>query len=125
MIIDYADGLHISVTNRAADEIEAALPQILAECVRRHCAHWDLFWRSPCILYRLTVHEAPKIGIETSERLLDLQERTCIAHGGLNFQAVTHDVGILHELRDALRIEARHTPRIELRKSMAITIAAL
>src|SRR3954465_10699132 len=117
MIVDYADGLHVSVANRAADEIEAALPQVLAECIGRRGAHWDLFWRSACILYRLTVHEAPEIGIEAPERLLDLQERTCIAHGGLVFQAVTHDVGVLHELHDALRIEACDTPRIELRKS--------
>jgi hypothetical protein len=76
-------------------------------------------------LYRLAVHEPPKVSIEAREHFLDFQEGTCITHCGLDFQAVTHDVGVLHQFRDALCIETRHTPRVELRKSMAISIAPL
>src|SRR4051812_44164787 len=108
MVIDHANGLHVSVTDGAADEIEAALLQVLAQCIGRRGARGNLFWRLPRILYRLAVYETPKISIEAPEQLLDLQEGTCITYCGLDFQAVTHNVGVLHELGDPSGIETRH-----------------
>src|SRR3954451_1863037 len=125
MVIDHADGLHVSVTDGAADEVEATLLQVLAQCIGGRRARRNLFRRSPRTLYRFAVHETPNIGIEAPEHLLNLQEGTSITHCGLDLQAVAHDVAVFHELCDPPGIEARDTQRVELRKSMAITVASL
>src|SRR3954447_25768479 len=88
VIIHHADRLHEGIADGRADELEAALEEILAQRVRlrgfcRHCpAGVDA---------RRAADEAPHISVEAAELLLHGEKGPGIGNGRVDLQAVAHD----------------------------------
>src|SRR6476469_606330 len=97
VVVDHADRLHISVADRAAHEIEAALPEVLAERIGERGPRRHLGRRAPGILQRPAVDEAPQIGIEAAERFLDVKKRARVTHSRFDFEAIANDALVVHQ----------------------------
>ncbi len=72
MVVDHAGGLHQCVADCGADEAEAALGQVFAQRVGLFRLRGN--FACPGVLDWLAVHEAPDVGVETAEFLLNFQE---------------------------------------------------
>ena len=95
MIVHHPSGLHVSVDDRAADELESAFLQVFAQCVGFLAGCRDLPGRLPFVLFWLAIDELPNVFIKATELVLNFQELFCIGDGRVNFQLVANDRGIL------------------------------
>src|SRR3989442_12595840 len=67
MVVDHADRLHVGIADGRADELEAALREILAQRIGLHRLHRHLV---AAVDQRLSFHKAPDISVEAAELLL-------------------------------------------------------
>ena len=74
VIVDHAGCLHVRVDDRAADELEATLLQVLAERIgfRRGCLKVGI--AAIPVLYRRAADEIPDVVTEAVELVLNLQK---------------------------------------------------
>src|ERR1044071_8470990 len=72
VVVHHAHGLHVRIADRRADELEAALQQVLAEGVRLRGFHRHL---ASLEHDRLAADEAPDILVEAAEFLLHGEQR--------------------------------------------------
>src|SRR5882672_3049755 len=105
VVVHHSDPLHESINDRGADESEAALSEIAAECVRFCGAGGDLAQAPSSILDRLAAHETPSVGVEAPKLLPHLEERAGVRHGRFDLETVPHDAGVFHERCPPPRIE--------------------
>src|SRR5579859_2036130 len=111
MVVDHSRGLHQRVANRGADEAEAALRQVFAQCVGLFRARRNL--ALPGVLFRFAIDKAPDVRVEAAKFLLRLQERTGVADGGSDLQAIADDAGVSEQLPHFLCPVAGHFFGIE------------
>jgi len=83
VIVDHADRLHESITDRRPDELEAAPLEILAERLRRGAAGRDLIQPAPAVDDGRATDELPDIGVEGTMLLPDFQEGAGVDDGGI------------------------------------------
>src|SRR2546425_7080253 len=93
VIVNHADRLHVRIADGRADELEAALQQILAQRIglrrlRRHLV--------AAIDQRLSVHKAPDISVEAAELFLHREEGLGVADAAFELQAIANDAFITH-----------------------------
>ncbi len=74
MVVDHAGSLHVGIHDRGTDEMEAATDQVLAERLSRGRLGGDLGEAAPGVVQRRAADEAPDVGVEAAELLLDCQE---------------------------------------------------
>ena len=91
MIVDHSCRLHMSIDDRAADEFESALLQVLAQCIRfggcgRHVGH-----RAHAILLRLATDELPDVVAKTVVFFLHLQKTLRVDYGAAHLELVSDD----------------------------------
>src|SRR3954468_13363340 len=115
--------MHEGVKDGRADELEAALEEILAEGIglgglRRHVAG-----AAPAVDDWLAADEAPDVRIEADELALHGEKRLGVADGRVDLQPVAHDALVLHQLAQRRRREARYLRRVEAGKGAAIGVA--
>ena len=122
VVVDHADGLHEGVADRRADEFEAALFEVLAHGVRFGARGGDVFERFPVVADRRSINKLPEIGIERSEFLLDFKHGAGVGHGGLNFEPVADDAGILEQRVDFTFVVTGDFSRIEVVERLAIIL---
>ena len=67
MVVDHARRLHEGVADGRADEVEAALFQILAHGVRFGVCARHLLQRLPRVLLGLAADKLPDVGIKAAE----------------------------------------------------------
>src|ERR1051325_4729476 len=91
VVVDHSRRLHVRVTDRRADEGEAALLQILAERVGLGGAGGDFADALETIALWFAVDEAPDIAVEAAELLLHLQEGARVADRRFDLHAVADD----------------------------------
>ena len=72
VIVDHAGSLHVGVANRRADELEAALLEILAQGVGLGAGGWVVCQIFEAVHDRLAVDEAPDVSIETAKLCLNV-----------------------------------------------------
>src|SRR5256885_13254971 len=89
VIVHHPDCLHMCIYNSGTHEAESALFQVLAERIGFGRGGGNLLHDFPAVHFRLSVDEAPRIRIETSELLLNCEKRPRVAHGRLNFLPVS------------------------------------
>src|SRR5688572_7829912 len=79
VIVHHPRRLHVSVDDRAADELEAALLEILAERIRFGRDRRDLLLLRPAILDRLAADERPQVLGKAAVLRLKIQIRARVA----------------------------------------------
>src|SRR5215471_2971976 len=100
VVVDHAGRLHVRVDDRAADEAEAALLELLAERVGLRRSRRHLLLVRPAILQRLAADEGPQVLGEAAVLRLEIQVRTRVGDGRGDLEPVAHDVRILQQPRD-------------------------
>ena len=70
VIVHQSDGLHEGITNRRADEGEAALGEILAHRIGLRSASRHLLQSPPAVLELPAARESPNVSVEAAELLL-------------------------------------------------------
>src|SRR5712671_226972 len=113
MIVGHPDRLHVGIADGRADELEAALEQVLAERVRFRGADGNLVSLQHD---RLAADEAPDIGVEAAEFLLYREKGARVGHGAIDLQLVADDAGVLHQFPFFSGVEARNLARIKTRE---------
>ena len=103
VVIHHANRLHESITDRAADELEAPAFQVLAHGIRFGCLGRNDLHRLPCVLLRLASDELPDVFIECAVLLLHGQKRFGILDGGLELRTML----MLHVQGLELQVESR------------------
>ena len=83
VIVHHAGGLHVSVDDCAADELESAFLQVLAECVGFFAGRRNLLAGFPFVLLGLAVDELPNVFIKAAEFILNFQELLRVGDGGV------------------------------------------
>src|ERR1051326_3421491 len=91
MVVDEGDSLHEGVTNRGADEVEAAPAQVVAQRIGFGGSGGDLFHGLPGVLDWLAADEGPEVSVEGAELLLDGKEGFGVLNGGGDFKPVAHN----------------------------------
>src|SRR5260370_27157361 len=94
VIVPQSGRLHVRIRARWPDEAESSLLQILAQCLGFGGNRWNLLRSFPSAKFGLPADEPPAVGVKAAELFLDLEERTSIAHRGLDLQAVADDLRI-------------------------------
>src|SRR3989441_9190389 len=100
VIVNHADRLHVRIADGRADELEAALEQILAQRIGLRRLHRDLV---AAINPRPAADEAPDVGVEAAELFLHGEERLCVGDAALELEAIAYDAFISHQGRYFLR----------------------
>ena len=85
----------------------------------------DLAGAAPRVHDGPPAHEAPDVGVEGAELLLDGQEGTGVADRRLDLGPVADDAGVGQELLHPGRREARHLGGVEVGEGLAVAGAAL
>ena len=75
VVVHHADGLHVGVHDRAADELEAALLEILAERVGFFRGRGQLLHAVEAVLNRPAIDEAPDVFVERAELFLHIEKQ--------------------------------------------------
>lgn len=119
VVHDHARGLHQCVANGRADEREPGLFQAFAHRQRFGGDRRDFAAILEMIDDRLVIHERP----EEPHRILQRQPGLGIAPGSIEFEAVTNDPRIKHQLGDFGVAHLRHALYVEAEQHLAITLA--
>src|SRR5690606_26985957 len=77
----------------------------------------------PAVHDRLAVDEAPNVGIEAAELVLDLEKLSCVRDRGFDLEPIADDAGVCQQALDGAPIETRHTLGIEIGESSAVGLA--
>src|SRR5262245_5478874 len=94
VVVGHADRLHVGVHDRRADELEAALQQVLAQRVRLRRLRGDLASLEDD---RLAADEAPDVGVEAAEFLLHGEKGQRVGFRRPDLEAIPDDAGIAHQ----------------------------
>ena len=70
VVVDHSGGLHESVADGRADEVEAAFLQVFAHRVRLQCARRNFLAQPPDIHARLAADKSKDAGPETGDRII-------------------------------------------------------
>jgi hypothetical protein len=97
VIVYHAGGLHMSVADRRADKLEAALLQIFAQCIRLRAGRWVVFEPSQLIHDWLSVNEAPDVFVEATKLSLNLQKTLRVVDSSDDFLFVANDARIVEQ----------------------------
>src|SRR5258706_3869916 len=122
VVIRHPDRLHVGVADGRADELEAALEQVLAQRIGLGGLDRDLAAPEHD---RLAADEAPEVGVEAAELLLHGEKGFRVADGALDFQPIADDPRILQQYPFPARIETRDLSRIESRERLPVVLALL
>lgn len=95
MIVHHADGLHVGVHDRTADELEAALFEVLAQCIRLLRCGGQVFHACNAILNRPPADEAPNVLVKSAELFLNFEKATGIVDGGCDLEPIADDAFIV------------------------------
>jgi len=125
VIVHETDGLHERVADRGSDKSEAPPLKIPAERVGLDCARGKVFEGPPPTDDRRAANEAPHIGVEAAELLLDLEKRRGVVDRAGDFEPVAHDVGISHQALDPGRRKSSHRTRIESGEGLSVSLSFL
>ena len=85
MVIDHADGLHESIDDGAADEIEAALFKIFAQGIGDFGAGRHIGHGFRAVPYWHAINVTPEIGIERTKLVDDAQGAISVLDTGFHF----------------------------------------
>ena len=125
MVVDESGGLHECVANRGADEAKAALEQGFAQQDGEIGFGRNLLEIRPAVLDGLAADEIPNEIVEGAEFFLNLQEGFGVGDGGLDFEPIADDAGILEQDADFLGVVASDFGGIEATEEFAVTFALL
>lgn len=123
MIVHHAGGLHVGITNRAADKLESAPLQFAAHGLRCRRAGGNVREVAPVIMLRLPVAELPDEAVKTAERRLHFEKLSGVDYRCLHFQAVAHDARILQQRFYVIRVVSGNAAGIEIIEGAAIVFA--
>jgi len=114
----------VRVADRRADELEAALLQILGQSVgfRRGRLH-GFSGHTVGIAQGSIAREAPDVSIKAAELLLDFQEASGIGDGAVDLQAIPDDAGVFHQARNLRFSKSRHLARVEVLERLPEIVA--
>ena len=113
----------MGIADGAADEAEAALFQVAAQGVGNRGAGRNVAEASPGVLKRAAVYEAPLVGSEGAELLLDLQESSGVGDCRFDFQAVADNVRVPQQFGNLRRVETGYQFRIKPGKGGTVSFA--
>src|SRR6202171_5709429 len=102
VIVHQSSRLHVRIRDRRAYKAESPLLEILAQCLGFGGSRWNLSRSLPAAEFGLPADEPPAVGVKAAELFLDLEERTSIAHRGLDLHAVADDLRISQKAPDGL-----------------------
>ena len=88
MIVDHADGLHMRVDDRAADEFEAALLEVFAQGVGFFGSGRQIFHARKTILDRQAADETPNVFVECAEFFPHVEKVLSIRDRRRDLQAI-------------------------------------
>jgi len=123
VIVHHAGGLHVGITNRAADKLESAPLQFAAHGLRCRRAGGNVRKVAPVILLRLSVAELPDEAVEAAERRLHFEKLPRVNYCGLHFQPVAHDARILQQRFYVISVVSGNAAGIEIIEGAAIVFA--
>src|ERR1700694_4274622 len=123
MVIHQSGGLHEGVADGRADEVEAALFQILAHRVRFRSARRNSLPQPPRVHSRFAPDKLPDVAVERAELLLDLEKCLGVLYRRSHLQPVTDDPLIAQQSLRLPPIVARNYLRIEPVKGRSIGFA--
>ncbi len=95
MIVDHSGSLHMRITDGRADEVEAALLQVLAKRIRLAARRRIVLQCSQRVHDWLTVDKTPDVGIESAELFLNCQKTFCVGDRGRQFLSIADDAVIV------------------------------
>jgi len=110
----------MGVNDGGTYEAESAVFQVLAKRIRFLRGGWNLLHNSPAVQFGLSVDKPPRIGIKTSELLLNCEKRPRVAYGRLDLLPVSNDSWIKQQLLNAFLGISRDPRGIELAEGAAI-----
>ena len=120
VIINHTSGLHMRVQDGRADESEAALFHILAQCVRDRAGGRHLPHGLPMVLYWLVVYKSPDILRKAAARLLHLQKGTGIFTCAIHFQPIADDSGIQQQFFQLFIAVTSYLSGVEIVKQLSV-----
>ena len=120
MIVHQPNCLHVCINDRAADEAETTLLEILRQYVTLRGRGRNLGHRAPMIHFLYSTDKLPDVAVERTKLFLDREKGLRVGHRRVDFEPVANDAWILQQQGFLLRGESRHLPGIELRKCPAI-----
>ena len=123
MVVYHSGGLHVGIDDGAADELEAAALEVLADRIGVLRAGGHLLHELPGILDGLAAGESPDVQVKAAEFLLHCKERAGIDNRGLDLEPVAHNCRVLQQLVDPRLVVARNLFRVESAESLAIALA--
>src|SRR5438105_14767332 len=94
MIVDHADGLHKRITNGAADKLEAAFLQVLANGVGFGSLVGHFLDGLPSVLLGFLADKVPNVSIKSAELALNRQKRSGVLYGGIDLECVSNDARV-------------------------------
>src|SRR5262245_43401893 len=94
MIVHHSHGLHESVADRAAHQLEASPFQVLAHGIRFRSLGRDFLERLPGVLLRLVSNESPDVLVKGADFVLYGQEYLRILDGSVDLEPIADDSGI-------------------------------
>ncbi len=123
MVVDHAGGLHESIDNGRADELEAARRQFLRDRDRDRRRGGHALGGLERVHLRLAANIAPQQLGEAGAFLHDLEIALRAGDGTLDLGAVAHDAGIVHQRLDLPGVVARNFRRLEIVERFAEIVA--
>ena len=120
MIVRHPDRLHECVTDRGADELEAAAFQLFAHPVGLGSAGGNLLHRFPAVLDWLAVDELPDELVKRTEFVSRREKRPRVDRHGGHLQSIADNARILQTRGFLPYSELRKFVRIELQKCLTI-----
>ena len=113
MVINNTYCLHIGIYNCTAYKFETMLFQILADFIRKGCSCRYVTFSIKMIFNRLIIDIRPYERIKASVFLLYISELLCVNDCRLNFQSVTNNFFILHQILNFCFIIERYFSTIK------------
>jgi len=95
MIVYHSHRLHEGITDGGAYKLKAPLFQVLAEGIRFPGARGDILSAAPSVLQGAPFDKLPKVTVKGPELFRDIQEGLGILNGGVNFQPVPYNSGVV------------------------------
>src|SRR5260370_638978 len=114
-LLDLREGQREAViaVDGQGDEGETTALQIVAHGIGLSSASRDIPYGSPAVLDRAAVDEAPLVGVEASELLLQVEKRLGVLDRRFNLGPVAHDPRICQKRGDLPFVVAGDLPRVE------------
>ena len=100
VIVDHAGGLHMGVADGRADELEAALVQILTQRIGFRAGGRIILQSAESVDHGRMINEAPDIGRKAAEGCLYVKKPLGIGDGRMDFLPVADNAGVLQQRRN-------------------------